>query len=218
MRRALVLVVALPLVLGGCVELYRAEVDPAVVARAPQDWQVTRYPVESKGMWGPKSTETRYSLTPPSAQQPPFPGVLQLFSLTTQEAPDTTALRELLEEQVDEAMAREGIAELRTLQSSGERTVASGANSQFFVRGGTVQDSGGFFARDVEVRILGEVWRDDKSSTSVIIVAMAQTAVQQFLGDERDLRTWRLLAGDPKGSIDGQVHQNGFVYNVVSHG
>lgn len=218
--RSVAAAVVLTILLSGCVELHRAEVDPDVVARAPSDfdWTVERSAVESEGMFGPKFTQTRYNFDPPSSAQPPYPGLLQVYSLAESDPRSDEELQELLMDQVDDAVAREGIALRPSLASDGERTIHNGEETLWFVRGGTVQEGDGFFSEDVEVRILGEVWHDAHSETSVIVVGLAQTAVERFLtGSQQDLRTWSLLVGDPAGTIDDRVHQNGFVYHVRSH-
>lgn len=221
-RQALLLVslLALPVLAGGCLEPFRVRVDPDTVARSSLDWNVTVGDLHRKGWLGPRSVETRYTHDP-DGRAPPFPGVLQVFSVREVDRTATGALLKITEDLVEEAVAEHGI-ELSDEVSEGSRTLDGGVRTRWFMREGRTEATGTLFPRSSTVRLLGEVGYDGKSSTSFVVVALAQVAefdpTPIVGGERRDLRTWIEIAGDPRGSVDGAVGQNGFVYHLDTHG
>lgn len=215
----------LPLLLGpalgaGCLEPFRVRVDPDVVARSTLDWNVTVGSLHRNGWLGPRTIETRYTHDP-DGRGPPFPGVLQVFSVREVDRTTTKALLDITERLVEEAVAEHRIG-LSGVEAEGERTLDSGAGTRWFMREGRTESQGTLFPRESTVRILGEVGYDGKSSTSFVVVALAQVsefdATPIVGGERRDLRTWIEIAGDPRGSVDGAVGQNSFVHHLVTHG
>ncbi len=194
-----------------------AHVDPDVLAHHPA-WETRVSQTEGSILAG-KVTSTRYSFEPSADQEPPFTGVLVVFSIRGLSRLQVEELLARAEDAVERFAVEEGI-DLDTGHSSdGTRTTAGGATSQWFTRRGTVQGTSGVFADGESVRILGEAWHDGISRTSVVAVATAQTTREgSLLGlqDVTDMRTWNRLVADPSGNIEGQ-RGDGFVYHVVSH-
>ncbi|MGB0653585.1 MAG: hypothetical protein ACPGQL_10340 [Thermoplasmatota archaeon] len=203
--------------LGGCLDPYRAHV-PAELVRA--GWDVETQGVEGS-LWKGKVTETTYTFD--NQDGPPFPAFLQVFSIRQLSRASIDELLDLTERVIEDSARIHGINLDQGQSARGERDLASGASTRWFVRGGTLQ-GGGFFGAGTageEVKILGEAWHDGKSRTSVVAVAFAQVTQEStilFQPDVHDQTTWVRMVGDPDGSIGGATLADGYLYRMRSHG
>lgn len=213
-------------VLAGCFDPHRVTVPQATLDASGMDWNVTHRPQQG-GTFGAKSVETLYSYDPPG-DEPPFGGILQVFSLRGSERRSTEELLRFTREAVSEAIAREGIDIDPSKDAEGTRTLRNGVTSKWFTREGTIEEASGFFFDDddITVRIHGEVGHDGKSSTSFVAIGFAQVARETnvlpgFSNPETNERTWFELVADPDGSVGGASFpspQRGFIYNLRTHG
>lgn len=210
-------------VTGGCLEPYRARVDPDVLERAPVEWNVTVGKLQKDGWFGARSIETRYRFDPDDG--PPYPAVLQVFSVRELDRATRGELRTRTERLIEEAVVQYGIVLDRAKDQGGERELGSGVSTLWFTREGRTQTSSGLFQQEATVRVLGEVGYDGRSSTSIVVVALSQVSELQCAPlvcttarEVRDLRTWINIAGDEEGSIGGATSQNGLVDHLRTHG
>ena len=219
-RRAAVLLALVLLAIPGCFGPFRAHVDADVLAKAP-GWVTTPAPVQGH-FPGRQSAEMRYSFDRNSTDAPPFAGTLQVFSIR---GVDQLSERELLARAKDlvvEGADANSIA-LNTSIVEGTRTIANGVHTHWFVRYGATTQAGPVFGNNVGVRILGEVGQDGRSSTSVLVVAMAQVSRSQTCGilptctpAQESLATWIQMVGDGRGSVQGATTAAGFIDHLVT--
>lgn len=145
-----------------------------------------------------------------------YPGTLTVTSLRTLMSPSQEKVVATVEERIREEAQRKGIA-IQGQPARGARTLHNGAESQWFVYQGKVGTQG-FFSRNADVKIFGEVFQCDK--TTVAVVGLAQTTDVRSVGgvvlpSDPDPTTWREMVADPRGSIEGIRGSNGLAYNVV---
>ncbi len=204
----------------GCLEPFRIQVDPDVVAAAP-GWVVTPGGVEG-GFFGPKSKETRYAFDRDPDDPVPFAGSLQVFSIRGLGDLDSGELLDLARDLVDRGASDKNI-KLDGPEIAGKRTLASGVSTHWFVREGRTTQSGDLFEQGVRVRILGEVGHDGRSDTSFLVIGMAQVSRTNqcpILGpcqpEETNLQTWIQIVGDPEGTVQGATSSAGFVDRLVT--
>jgi hypothetical protein len=222
--RVLVLFVAFmaAVPLAGCLEPYRVHVRTSVLEGSIHDWTLDKKGLHSDGWLGPKSRETLYSFSPASAQQPPYPAVLQVFSLRELDRRSTNALLGWTEDVVDQAVQRYNIVIDHRLDDEGRRSLDNGVETSWFIHQGRVASEGEVFPEDVTVRIVGEVGHDGRSDTSFVAVGLAQIdrSLQcPIIGpcqNQVDLSTWIEVVGDPDGTIGGATSQNGFLFHLVT--
>lgn len=211
--------------LAGCFDPHRVTVPQATLDASGLEWNVTLRPQQG-GSFGAKSVETLYSFDP-EGDDPPFGGVLQVFSLRGSERKSTEELLRFTREAVSEAVKREGIDIDPSKDEEGTRTLRSGVDSRWFSREGTIEEARGFFfdEDDITVRIHGEVGYDGRSSTSFVAIGFAQVARETsvlpgFNNQQTSQRTWFELVADPKGSVGGASftsEDRGFIYNLRTH-
>jgi hypothetical protein len=208
------------LLLPGCLEPFRVQVDPAVLAKVP-GWTVTPGGIEG-GFFGPKSREMRYALDRAPSAPAPFSGSLQVFSIRSLGHLGTDRLLALGRDLVGRGAADKNIT-LDDGGPSGARTIGSGVPTQWFVREGRTTQAGDLFEQGVRVRILGEVGHDGRSGTSFLVIGMAQVSranqcpiVVNCQPEEANLQTWIQLVGDMHGSIQGSTSDTGFVDHLVT--
>ncbi len=205
------------LLVPGCYEPYRPHIQEATLESSSLDWFERRLAQQSDGWLDRKTVETRYTYIP-EGDGPPFAGVIQVFGLRQQDRMGTQALLELTRILVERSAEEHGITFDPDASDEGQRQNAAGASTRYFTLEGTVQTSEGLFPSNVGIRILGEVWHDGKSKTSVIVVAMAQvTQDRPILGPLEDETTWWEIAGDPEATLVSPPTQRGLVDHVQSH-
>lgn len=222
--RKLVLAVAALLApaLAGCLDPYRAHVDEATLAHTTLEWARADHAQEDNGgPFGVKTAETDYTH---GGQGPPFPAILQVFSLRTVSRPSTEELLRFTRTGVDNATAEQGIRIDQQQSATGQRALAGGVQTQYFVEEGTSTGSG-LFAVNTKVRIIGEVGYDGRSSTSIVAVGIAQ--VEESRGcplgiacgvPTHDEASWIEMVGDAEGSVAGATSQSGLIDHLVTHG
>jgi hypothetical protein len=219
---AVALAAVASLLLPGCLEPFRVQVDPAVLASAP-GWVKTPGAVEG-GVLGPKSVETRYAFDRDPDDPAPFAGSLQVFSIRSLGALGQDELLDLARELVDRGAEEKNIT-LDAGDTSGRRTIASGVATSWFVREGRTTQSGDLFEQGVRVRILGEVGHDGRSDTSFLVIGMAQVSRSNQCPsplpincqpEETNLQTWIQVVGDPEGHVQGATSSSGFVDSLVT--
>jgi len=205
---------------AGCLDPFRAYVDDAVLQQAHLDWSRSDQPQTDGGLFGAKTAETDYTL---SGSGPPFPAVLQVFSLRTVARPSTQDLLGFVHTAVDNGTDSRGVRIDQAQSAVGQRMLAGGVATQFFTEEGT-STRGGLFPVNTKVRIIGEVGYDGSSSTSVIAVGIAQVESSRTCplnidcGVSRDEASWTEMVGDPSGSVGGAVSQTGLIDHLVTHG
>lgn len=206
--------------LAGCLDPYRAHVDDAVLGRTTLDWTREDQPQVEGGLFDVKTAETGYTHRGPG---PPFAAQLVVFSLRAVGRPATDELLRLTHLAVDNETASRGIRIDTRQSSAGQRTLASGVQTRFFVEEGT-STTGGLFALNTKVRIIGEVGYDGASSTSIVAVGIAQVESSRTCplnlncGTTPDLTSWIEMVGDPAGSVAGATSQTGLIHHLVTHG
>ncbi len=198
----------------GCLEPYRAHVDPAVV---PDAWRRDDGSIEG-GAWGPKLTETAYTFDPDDGG-PPFPATLLIYSLREMNRRGVSELLRFTRDTVEDVANAQGIQLDPVENANGDREIGNGAKTMWFTRAGTVEASDLFTAGE-SVRIVGEAWYDARSRTSIVAVGFAQVSGPGTIPFQtlRDETTWVRIVGDPAGSIHASTTPQGFIYNTVSHG
>lgn len=215
-------------VLAGCSDPFRIHVADSALEQAPMDWQTTKFDQEGE-TFGLKAAETRYVHRTDDDSRPPFPGVLQVFSLRGGNSQDLDALQERAQEVLSEAMGKEGIAVDASKDAGGERKLASGVKTRWSMHEGTIQSGrGDFFDPEskITVRVLSEVGVDGKSSTGFIAIAFVKIAEETASSIpglppsvRSDERTWHEVAADPSGSIGGATlpEGRGLMFHLVTH-
>ncbi|MEA3143287.1 MAG: hypothetical protein QOG31_611 [Thermoplasmata archaeon] len=222
-QRGLLLAVAALLApaLAGCLDPYRAHVDEAVLSRATLAWSRADHPQVDGGLFGVKTLATDY--THSASSPPPFPAVLVVFSLRAVSRPSTEELLRYTHLAVDNETQARGIRIDQSQSSSGHRALASGVQTEFFTEEGT-SATGGLFPQNTKVRIIGEVGYDGRSSTSIVVVGIAQVEASRTCplnlncGVTHDEGSWVEMVGDGGGSVGGATLQTGLIDHLVTHG
>lgn len=145
-----------------------------------------------------------------------YPGTLTVTSLRTLLRPNEEKVLDLVEERIREEAERKGIS-IEGSATKGSRTLANGRESSWFAYKGKV-GTAGFFSRDAEVRIFGEVFQCDR--TVVATVGLAQVSDTRSVGgvalpSDPDPATWREIVADPRGSVEGVRGSSGLAYQVT---
>lgn len=219
---AIALAAVTALLVPGCLEPFRARVPAEVLASAP-GWVETPGGVE--GSWyGQKRVGTRYAFDRQSDDPPPFPGVLEVYSLRRMD----DLSRSELERQARRLVAGNAEAYLIELEANGpegSRKTAGGVTTHWFVLEGRTTQQGALFDQDVGVRFLAEFGTDGRSSTSFIAVGLAQVSRTNLCPfplpgncqpEESNLQTWIQVVGDPEGTIQGATSSTGFLDRLVT--
>lgn len=218
--------------LSGCFDPFRVHVPAAVLDASPMEWNVTKGAVHGS-TFGAKTTETRYVHLPDDGG-PPFPGVLQVFSLRGSQHRDVDDLLDFTRDVVDEALRREGVNVDEDLDAEGRRELRSGLDTQWFTHTGRISETSddSIFLpsgqEDIVVKVLGEAGYDGRSKTAVVAIAFVQVGrhTQSNLPgvipsqDVTDERTWFEVVADRQGSIEGATLPSGrgLLTHLRTHG
>lgn len=213
----LLLVVLSASLATGCVELDAARIpDRFLEGPGGNGWEKNmsasdRNPVEDG--WTSKTQTLVYE---DRRSREGYPGTLTVTSLRTFMRPNDDKVLGLVEERVREEATRNGIA-IDGPPERGTRDLANGNEARWFVYTGKVS-SAGFFSRNSDVKILGEVSACGK--VVVALVAVAQTTDVRSVGgvalpSDPDPATWREIVSDPRGSIEGVRGSSGLAYNLA---
>ena len=148
-----------------------------------------------------------------------YPGTLTVTTLRTLMRPTEQRVRDDVQQRIREEAERRGIG-IQGDADTGSRRVAAGAEALWFVYNGTVASSGNLFStRNAQVKVFGEVFECSAEKTLVVTVGLAQVTDVRSVGgvplpSEADPTTWREVAADPRGSIEGIRGSDGLAYNV----
>lgn len=221
--RALVLLLVLCVASQGCVDIVAARVpDKLLEGRGGNGWE--RNATASQGE--PTSSSFGFQKTQSlayedSVAEPGYPGVLVVSTLRTVPSPSGERIKDHVQETIRTEAEKKGIV-LNGNPRTGTRALANGETSDWFVYTGNVSSTGGFFTRNAEVRIFGEVFECREHRTVVATVGLAQVSDERRVTplpiggpSDRDTTTWREIVADPKGNIDGLRGSDGLAYNVV---
>lgn len=125
--------------------------------------------------------------------------------------------KDLIEETEDLILSKtmdQGIIIDKKTRIDGERTLKSGHKTMYFVYNGSLVSD------DIseDIMIFGETWNCDKSRTSIVCVAVAQTSNQE-LDVKNNFSFWSKILRDPNGTfgIDVFIGSDGLIFNIVCH-
>lgn len=219
-RAALCVAAVAALSLSGCVDPFRAHVDPAAVKR---EWTVTEGGEQTSGAFGPNQVDTEYKYVSTAA---PFTGDLLVISVRQGGGFSTPELVDLAHRLLG-AGAEANMTLDPHASQEGERLLRNGLETHWIIEQGTVTRASatGLFRQDATVRLIAEVGFDGLSSTAIVAVGQAQIAAKvqcpligQCPSQPPDYTTWNYIVGDPAGSVGGARDNNGLLYNLVTHG
>lgn len=217
---AIAVALALVLSLAGCVELAPARIpDRLIEGRGGNGWEknLTASQEEPEGGAFSKSQALVYE---DRRSDEGYPGTLTVSTLRTLMRPTEERVRDVVQEKIREEAESRGLR-IEGAPATGERKLANGETSLWFLYNGTVESSGGFFqTRNARMKIYGEVFQCAQQKTVVAIVGLAQITDVRSVGgvqlpSEADPTTWREIAADPRGSIEGIRGSDGLAYNVA---
>lgn len=149
-----------------------------------------------------------------------YPGTMTVSTLRTLTRPTEQRVRDVVQDRILEEAQERGV-QVQGTPTTGERALANGATSYWFLYDGEVESASGVFqTRNARVKIYGEVFQCDEEKTVVATVGLAQTTDVRSVGgvrlpSEADPTTWREIAADPRGSIEGIRGSDGLGYNVA---
>jgi hypothetical protein len=204
--------------LSGCVDLEAARIpDKLLEGPGGNGWEknatASQAEPESSGSGTAKTQTLVYE---DRRSREGYPGTLTVTSLRTLVAPSQDKVLSTVEARIREEAGRKGIA-IQGAPSKGTRVLHDGAEASWFVYEGKVSTAG-FFSRNADVKIFGEVSQCGK--TVVAVVGLAQTTDVRSVGgvvlpSDPDPATWREMVADPRGTIEGVRGSNGLAYNVM---
>lgn len=147
-----------------------------------------------------------------------YQGSLTVTSLRSVLRPSEQSVRDTVQERIREEAESKGVR-VEGDPATGTRTLANRAESYWFVYNGSVEDQG-FFSRNARVKIFGEVFQCASQKTVVVTVGLAQITDVRSIGgvqlpSDADPTTWREIAADPRGAIEGIRGSEGIAYNVA---
>jgi hypothetical protein len=207
------LVVAL--LFSGCFGTYQAHVPEAYLTGG---WKE----VDSGGggSWlgeGVRWTHVTYEVETQDRERGPFAAYLTVLSVDTIMQLDREEVSRDLDRQIREDAEAQNVRIIDGSRRTGERELASGVKTLWFTYRGEAQGGGGLFRSGNEVRIIGEVWPDERSRLTAVTVGLAQVEGGTIF-TRTDLTNWHKIIMDPRGSVDGAAQgEDGLIYNVRSH-
>lgn len=221
-RWALGAAVVLLMLSAGCVELSPSRVpDRLIEGPGGNGWEKNQTASQAEpdeSSWG--FTKSQSLVYEDRRSDAGYPGTLTVGTLRSLLRPTEERVREVVQERIREEAEKRGV-QIEGAPTTGERRLVTGEDSHWFVYNGTVQSTGNLFqSRNARVKIYGEVFQCDARKTVVAIVGLAQiTDVRTINGiplpNEPDPTTWREIAADPRGSIEGIRGSDGLGYNVT---
>lgn len=205
--------------LAGCLDPYRPHVDPAVLARSAYHWTEAQQAQQDSGWFGTKQVETDYDVTASNGGAPP--AHLEVFGLRSPADPGSALLLNRSQQELLAYAQRVGLTIDHSKDQSGTRRLATGLDTSWFTTEGKA-GSNGVFTRNYRVRLVAEVGHDGRSSTSLVMLGVAQVETSRECpvfgdcGPTSDERTWIEMAGDGSGQLAGAQTANGLMDHVVS--
>ena len=223
MRRVLALALALAFTLSaGCVDVSPARIpDKLLEGRGGNGWEknltASQDEPDSANMGTAKSQALVYE---DKRSEEGYPGTMTVSTLRTLLRPTEEKVLDVVQESIREEAESRGVR-IEGAPTEGDRKLANGETSHWFVYNGTVQSAGGIFqTRNARVKIYGEVFECSGTKSVVAVVGLAQITDVRSVGgvplpSEADPTTWREIAADPRGSIEGIRGSDGLGYNVL---
>lgn len=204
------------LLTAGCVEVSPARIPNRLLEGAGGNGWAVNQTASQDEPTGSSFSKAQSLVYEDRRSEEGYPGTLTVSTLRALMRPREEAVRDTVQERIREEAESRGV----TIQGSavtGERRLGNGADSLWFVYNGSVSSAGFFSARDARVKIYGEVFECGKAI--VVVVGLAQTTDVRSVGgvplpSEADPTTWREIASDPRGSIEGIRGSDGLAYNV----
>lgn len=204
---------------AGCVELAPASIpDRLLEGRGGNGWEKNL--TASQGAPQGGSTSKSQSLVYEDRRsEDGYPGTLTVTTLRTLMRPTQSAVRDDVQERIRDAAESRGLR-IEGDATTGERRLTNGADALWFVYDGSVVSSGNLFStRNARVKVYGEVFECAAEKTLVVLVGLAQVTDVRSVGgvplpSEEDPTTWREIAADPRGEIEGIRGSDGLAYNA----
>lgn len=207
------------LLVAGCVELAPASVpDRLLEGRGGNGWEknLTASQAQPEGGSTSKSQTLVYE---DRGSDEGYPGTLTVTTLRTLMRPTESSVHADAQERIRESAEARGLR-IEGEATTGERRLANGADALWFVYDGSVESSGNLFStRNARVKVYGEVFECAAEKTIVVVVGLAQVTDVRSVGgvplpSEEDATTWREIAADPRGSIEGIRGSDGLAHNA----
>jgi hypothetical protein len=214
MKRVMALLVPVVLLTAGCTGLYQAYAPDSVLKNGWSENTNKRSTDERFGF----SRSTRVYEFSGSGTQGPYPAQFVVITAKTIGGGSREAILKALDQSLKDVLAKESIQADEGSRAEGQRTLGQGQSSVHFTYTATAKAGSSFFQQDRKMRVLGEVFNDGRSSTTVMLIGLAQTTGGTILTGSENLTEWSRIVGDPNGSIGGFKRADGLAYNVVSHG
>ncbi len=173
------------------------------------------------GSWlgeGARWSHVSYEVDPPRGtfDSGPYPGYLTVLSIDAVMPLDNQEVSGNLDEQVQRDAEEQNVQLDQGSRKSGERNLASGVKTLWFTYRGEAE-GGGLFRSGNEVRVVGEVWPDERSRITVVTVGLSQVE-GGFATTHTDHTNWDRIIADPDGAIESRAEgSQGLIYNVRSH-
>lgn len=219
MRRTapLVLLVILSMLASGCTTIFAAHVDEAVVTAGWEEKEDQRREDSQFLGIGLKRVTLVYEYDD-SRFNGPYPAAFLVTSLKILGGASRQELFEELDETLQDVLENQNVELDEDSRVEGERVLAQGQQSIYFTYEATAQGDGSLFDQDRRIRILGEVFNDQRSDLTVLLIGLAQITGPSFLTGQENNTNWEKIVEDPEGTIEGYDGDAGLAYHVVSHG
>lgn len=221
MRRPLALALVAALALTGCVELEAARIpDRLLEGPGGNGWEknLTASQAEPISSGSAKSQTLVYEDRARDGNG--YPGTLTVTTLRTFFRPAEGDTRDRVQAAIHDEAEGRGIR-IEGAAATGERKLGNGEDSLWFVYNGSVQRSGTLFrSTDARVKVYGEVFQCEATKGVIVVVGLAQTTDVRRVGGvqlptEDDPTTWREIAADPRGSLEGIRGSDGLSHNLA---
>lgn len=216
-RMPLVLLLIATMLTSGCTTIFAAHVDEAVVTAGwVQNEDKRREDSQFLGL-GLKRVTLVYEYDE-SRFNGPYPAAFLVTSLQILGGASRQQLFEELDETLQEVLEKQNVELDEDSRVEGERLLAAGQQTLYFTYEATAEGDGGLFDQGREIRILGEVFNDQRSDLTVLLIGLAQITGPSFLTGAENDTNWEKIVEDPDGTIEGHAGDAGLAYNVISHG
>lgn len=221
MRALAATLVLVVLALAGCVELTASRVpDRLLEGSGGNGWEKNQTASQrepASASWGTSKSQTLAYEDRRSDEG--YPGTLTVTTLRSLLRPSQDTVLEVARESIRKEAERKGV-DVQGSPTTGTRQLANGAQASWFVYDGSVSSSAFFQERNARVKIYGEVFQCAAQKTVVVTVGLAQITDVRSVGgvplpSEEDHATWREIAADPRGSIEGIRGSDGLGHNVT---
>lgn len=219
MRRVapLVVLVILAMMTSGCTTIFAAHVDDAVVTAG---WELNEDKRREDSQFlgiGLKRVTLVYEYDE-SRFNGPYPAAFLVTSLKILGGASRQELFEELDQTLQDVLENQNVELDQDSRVEGERVLAHGQETIYFTYEATAQGDGSLFDQGREIRILGEVFNDQRSDLTVLLIGLAQVTGDSFLTGQENNTNWEKIVEDPEGTIEGYDGEAGLAYHVISNG